>query len=101
MARTKPAHGTAMLAGLFAAGLLITAFAWVDVEWTHWLFVKDRPWFRKAPSVDPQQVQKLRQSILNIRATCDGRSEHSGTAFVAKPGYVATAAHMFGDDQQC
>jgi S1-C subfamily serine protease len=90
-----------MLAGLFAAGLLITAFAWVDVEWTHWLFVKDHAWFKKASSLDPQQLQKLRQSILNVRAVCDGGAEHSGTAFVVKPGYVATAAHIFGEGQPC
>ena len=101
MARTKPAHGTAMLGALFGAGLLVTAFAWVDVEWTHWLFVKDRQWFKKSASVDPQQVKKLRQSILNVHVSCDGRSEQNGTAFIVKPGYVATAAHIFGEGQPC
>jgi S1-C subfamily serine protease len=100
MPQRKPAHGTAMLAVLFAAGLFITAFAWVDVEWTHWLFVKDRSWFKKS-AVDPQQLQKLRQSVLNVRVACDDHSEHSGTAFIVKPGYVATAAHIFNEAQPC
>jgi len=95
MAKTKPGRATAMLAGLFAAGFAATLFAYVDVEWTHWLLVKG-----KSANVDSQQMQKLRQSILNVRADCTGQPAHSGTAFVVKPGYAATAAHIFGEGQQ-
>jgi S1-C subfamily serine protease len=101
MAKPKSAHGTAMLAGLFTIGLAATLFAWIDVEWTHWWFVKDSPRHGAKSSVDPQQLQKLRQSILNVRAACGGKPESSGTAFVVKPGYVATAAHIFGEGQNC
>jgi len=102
MAKTKPGRATAMLAGLFAAGFAATLFAYVDVEWTHWLIVKDSASKNgsKSANVDPQQLQKLRQSILNVRAECAGQPGHSGTAFVVKPGYVATAAHIFGEGQQ-
>ncbi len=102
MARTKHVHATAMLAGLFSLGFVATLFAWVDLEWTHRWFTKDHSWLSGSKSsVDPQQLQKLRQSILNVRVDCDGHSEHSGTAFVVKPGFVATAAHIFGEGQPC
>ena len=63
---SKSGRGTAMLAGLFAAGLAVTLFAYIDVGWTHWLILKDSPSRKgaKSASVDPQQLQKLRQSIL-------------------------------------
>ncbi|HXA18691.1 MAG TPA: serine protease [Thermoanaerobaculia bacterium] len=100
---SKSGRGTAMLAGLFAAGLAVTLFVYIDVGWTHWLILKDSPSRKgaKTASVDPQQLQKLRQSILNVRAECEGHTEHSGTAFIVKSGFVATAAHIFGEGPQC
>jgi S1-C subfamily serine protease len=48
------------------------------------------------------QVEQLRQSILNVRVTqCAQNGERVGTGFVAKAGYVATAAHILGDEQNC
>jgi S1-C subfamily serine protease len=102
MAR-KPAYATALLAGLFLVGLAVTVFAYVDVAWTHWLLVKDRTsrgGGSKASSIDQQQFQNLRQSILYVHADCTGGG-NSGTGFVVKPGFVATAAHIFGEGQPC
>ena len=97
MAR-KPAHATALLFSLFFLGLLVTVFAYVDVEWTHWLFVKDRA---SHSGVDQQQFQKLRQSILYVHSDCPGGAGHSGTGFIVKSGFVATAAHIFGEGHPC
>ncbi|MGN6185239.1 MAG: trypsin-like peptidase domain-containing protein [Thermoanaerobaculia bacterium] len=103
MSRRKPAHGAFVIALLFVAGLSVTAFAFVDLQWTHAIFVKGAGFGRtaaKPSSVDPKKVQNLRQSILNVRAQCSG-GENTGTGFIVKSGFVATAAHVLGDRQSC
>jgi S1-C subfamily serine protease len=84
---------------LFLAGLAVTAFAFVDLQWTHRILVPAQAPARKG-ALDPKQLQRLRASILNVRAQCAG-GEYTGTGFVVKPGFVATAAHVLGDRQVC
>jgi S1-C subfamily serine protease len=99
MARTSTGRATLVLFLLFVSGLAVTALAFIDVQWTHWVMVKGD---RSSPmSLDPKQLQRLRQSILNVRAACDNGGENTGTGFVVKPGFVATAAHVLGDRQLC
>lgn len=103
MARPRPARAAFILGLLFFLGFAVTVAAFVDLQWTHALFVQGSlaPAAKKpAGSVDPKQLQNLRQSILNVRAQCVS-GEHTGTGFVIKPGFVATAAHVLGDRQAC
>jgi S1-C subfamily serine protease len=88
-----------MLFLLFFVGLAVTALAFVDVQWTHWLLVKGS--HASSASVDTKQLQRLRQSILNVRVQCGDGGEYTGTGFVVKAGFVATAAHVIGDRQAC
>jgi S1-C subfamily serine protease len=90
-----PGRASLFLFVLFFLGLAVTAFAFVDLNWTHWLLVKE-----KRAAVEPQQFQRLRQSILNVRARCPA-GEATGTGFVVKRGYVATAAHVIAGVQTC
>lgn len=104
MARSSPARALTVLFLLFFLGLAVTVFAFVDLQWTHAVLVrnpnaKDKGGARSA-SVDPQQLQRLRQSILNVRVQCIS-GENTGTGFIVRPGYVATAAHIFGDRRLC
>ena len=99
MASHKPARAASLLFFLFFVGFAVTLFAFIDLQWTHWVIVQSV----KQPSsakMDPAQLQRLRQSIVNVRAQCTG-GEHLGTGFVVKAGFVATAAHILGDGQQC
>lgn len=106
MPRTVPARVPFLLFLLFFLGLGLSVFAFVDLNWTHWLFVRQGvdhmiPGTTPAP-VDSTQIEKLRQSILNVRiAQCNQNGENLGTGFVVKAGYVATAAHILGDEQSC
>src|SRR5687768_17304287 len=100
MARTSPARASLLLFFLFLIGLSVTAFAFVDLRWTHLVLVRASEQPRKRSAVDPKQLQRLRASILNVRAQCAG-GEYTGTGFVVKPGFVATAAHVLGDRQVC
>lgn len=104
MARPRPARAAIVVGLLFFLGLAVTVAAFVDLRWTHTIFVEGAltPKKKKAPStsVDPSQMQSLRQSILNVRAQCFA-GESTGTGFVVKPGFVATAAHVLGDRQMC
>lgn len=106
--RTVPARAGAILFLLFFAGLAVSALAFVDLRWTH--HVLDRAAMTGKPSkksttaspaVDESQLQRLRRSILNVRVRCAEGREHSGTGFVVKAGFVATAAHVLGDQQVC
>jgi putative serine protease PepD len=101
MARTAPARATSLLFILFIVGMGVIVFTFVDLQWTHWILVKAPRTSRKASSVDPQKLQRLRRSIVNVRAQCGGMRELTGTGFVVKPGFVATAAHVLGDRQTC
>lgn len=104
MARSSPARALTVLFLLFFLGLAVTVFAFVDLQWTHAVLVRNPDAKPKggarAANVDPQQLQRLRQSILNVRVQCIS-GENTGTGFIVKPGYVATAAHIFGDRRLC
>jgi S1-C subfamily serine protease len=101
MARTIPSRVPTVLFVLFFLGFALTLFAVVDLHWTHW--VMDRAAHPKSgSSLDPTQLQRLRQSILNVRVVQCGQSgEQVGTGFIVKPGFVATAAHVLGNRQNC
>jgi S1-C subfamily serine protease len=98
MARTASGRAAFLLFLLFFLGLAVTTFAFVDLQWTHRLLVKGTS--SKRAAVEPQQFQRLRQSILNVRAQCP-QGEMTGTGFVVKPGFVATAAHVLAGAQSC
>lgn len=99
MAQPRPARAAFVLGLLFFLGFAVTVAAFVDLQWTHAVFVQGSL-LPAAGSVDPKQLQSLRQSILNVRAQC-GDGENIGTGFVVKAGFVATAAHVLGDRQVC
>jgi S1-C subfamily serine protease len=98
MIKTSPRRAAFLLFFLFFLGLAVTAFAFVDLNWTHWVLVREKAAGRAA--IEPQQFQRLRQSILNVRARCSG-GETTGTGFVVKTGFVATAAHVVEEVQDC
>lgn len=103
MAQPRPARAAFVVGLLFFIGLVVTVGAFIDLRWTHTVLVQGSVTGKaKAPanSVDPKQLQTLRQSILNVRAQC-GAGENTGTGFVVKPGFVATAAHVLGDRAAC
>lgn len=101
MAKARPAHAALVVAMLFFVGLVITVMAFVDLQWMHVVFVRRSPAATSPKaSVDPTQLQRLRQSILNVRADC-GSDVNTGTGFIVKPGFVATAAHVLGNRQTC
>jgi len=95
--RVKP-----VLFVLFFLGFGVTMFAFVDLQWTHWVLARSER-TRAAGGADRTQLQRLRQSILNVRvAQCgQGGGEIVGTGFVVKAGFVATAAHVLGNQHDC
>jgi S1-C subfamily serine protease len=104
--RNVPARVGAILFLLFFAGLAVSALAFVDLRWTHQVLTAEMA--RKAKTtaatrapVDATELQRLRRSILNVRVRCADGHEASGTGFIVKPGFVATAAHVLGDQQAC
>jgi S1-C subfamily serine protease len=108
MTRNVPARAGAFLFFLFLVGLLVSSLTFVDLRWTHQVLTQasvtgtgSRRPARPGASSDATQVQRLRQSILNVRMRCVDGSEHTGTGFIVKPGFVATAAHVLGDQQSC
>lgn len=108
MPRTVPARVPFLLFLLFFLGLGLNILAFVDLNWTHWLFVQQSdegpsPPLSNSKDTTPAlgesaQIEQLRQSILNVRvAQCSDSGENVGTGFVVKAGYVATAAHILRD----
>ena len=100
MVRTVPSRVPAVLFVLFFLGFAVTLFAFVDLHWMHWLLAR-APRAKSSAAVDPTQLQRLRQSILNVRVAQCGSGEQVGTGFVVKSGYVATAAHVLGNRENC
>ncbi len=103
MAHPRPARAAFVVFLLFLIGLAVTLAAFIDLQWTHAVFVKGSlTEGSKLPavSVDPKQMQALRQSILNVRVQC-ASGENTGTGFIVKSGFVATAAHVLGDRKMC
>lgn len=109
MPRTVPSRVPFLLFLLFFLGLGLNVLAFIDLNWTHWFFVP-RPGGSSVSQPTPDdstpppssQVEQLRQSILNVRvAQCGAGGENVGTGFIVKVGYVATAAHLLGDQQTC
>jgi S1-C subfamily serine protease len=107
MPRTVPTRVTLLLSFLFALGFSVNALAFIDLRWTHWLLAHGKEQVAEGGSSplapeDAHQVQRLLLSILNVRvAQCTETGETLGTGFVVKPGFVATAAHVLGDQQSC
>jgi S1-C subfamily serine protease len=105
MPRTVPTRVSFLLFFLFFLGLTVNALAFIDLRWTHWLLAHGEAGQEDPPSSPPDdvaEVQRLRLSILNVRvAQCSGAGENVGTGFVVKAGFVATAAHVLGDQQSC
>ncbi len=116
MPQTVPARVGFVLFFLFFLGLALSVLAFVDLRWTHWVLGPVTPIEGSGSSprasdpspplvqgpVNANQLEQLRQSILNVRVSqCGQEGENLGTAFVVKAGYVATAAHVLGDQQSC
>jgi len=99
MARNS-SRASAVLFVLFFLGFAVTLFAFVDLHWTHWLLEHAGHASSKS-STDTSQLQRLRQSIVNVRVGQCGSGEQVGTGFIVKPGYVATAAHVLGNRENC
>lgn len=101
MAHSRPARAVFVVALLFLIGLAVTLAAFIDLQWTHAVFVRGSvAGGGKSTTVDPTQMQTLRKSILNVRVQCAG-GENTGTGFIVKSGFVATAAHVLGDRTVC
>lgn len=78
-----------------------TVLAWLDATRWHYLLIRDGG-AQEDPQLSEANLEQLKQSILNVRVpSCDGDGGRSGTSFVIKPGYVATAAHVVKDHQAC
>ena len=97
----------ALLTLLLLVAPVATTLAWLDA--TRWNYVLSLPELGasrggNAPGVDirPENLQRLKQSILNVRVMrCDGEGWSSGTSFVLARGYVLTAAHVVKENQAC
>lgn len=102
--RTSRPALTATLALLWLLPLAATALFWVDAHHTRY-FLMPASIAEAAPEdgvIRPENLQQLKQSILNVRvALCDGSGWSGGTAFVVHPGYVATAAHVVKEAKAC
>jgi S1-C subfamily serine protease len=90
-------------------GLSLCVLIPMDAEWFHYVL---KPPEKPVPGTSivatpanpatGQKVEDLKKSILNIRVPqCNGQGENLGTGFVVKSGFVATAAHILGDQQSC
>lgn len=107
MTRSVPARVAVVLFVLFFAGLAVTVFTFVDLRWTHWMLgapgdPRGAVGGKGKDPVDATELNRLRRSILNVRVSqCGLPGERTGTAFVVKAGYVATAAHILGNQQDC
>lgn len=101
MSRPIPSRAPIVLFTLFFLGFAVTLFSFFDLHWTHWLMV-ERASRAKPARTDSARLQRLRQSILNVRVTqCGPQNELLGTGFVVKSGFVATAAHVLGNRLNC
>jgi S1-C subfamily serine protease len=100
MNRNVPSRVAVTLFILFFLGFAVTLFAFADLHWMHWV-LDNAARTKSTASADRTQLQRLRQSILNVRVTQCGPGELVGTGFVVKPGFVATAAHVLGNRQDC
>lgn len=97
----------------FFLGLAVSALVLADVVWFHLVLRSPEKVAHTGPAGDGSAaatgeaiggptVERLRRSILHIRVPqCNGDGERGGTAFVVKAGYVATAAHVLGDQPSC
>jgi S1-C subfamily serine protease len=104
MASKRPARAVFVLGLMFFLGLAVTAIAFVDLQWTHAILIENSLTGRskqKTKADDAWQLRTLRHGIMNVRASCGSTQENTGTGFIVKPGYVATAAHVLGNRQVC
>lgn len=70
MARQVPGRALLFLVFLFTLGLAVTLFAFVDLNWTHWILIQAKA-SKKHASIGPLQFERLRRSILDIRLQCE------------------------------
>ncbi len=102
--RETPLSFKLLLITIFFAGLALNLLVFLDVHWWGYYLV---PRTARTPTdtgtvVEPARLEQLRESILLVLVpTCDGARLGSGTGFVIKPGYIATAAHVIGDHYAC
>ncbi|MCH9647694.1 MAG: serine protease [Deltaproteobacteria bacterium] len=86
---------------LFLLPVVATVLAWLDATRWHYVLIREGP-SDVAPELSDANLEELKQSILNVQVlSCDGEGGRSGTSFVIKAGFVATAAHVVKDHQAC
>ena len=106
MARREiPGRVLFVLVLLFFVGFAVNVLAWLDVEYFNYVL---RTPGATAPGNGgeepdgPSNIEAIKQSILNVRVqSCEGEEWSTGTGFVVKAGYVATAAHVVAENQAC
>jgi S1-C subfamily serine protease len=96
--REVPLKIKLLLLLLFLAGFSLNVLTFLDAGWFHYLLGRRS----ELMVADEPSQEHLKPSILKVRVpACKGHLIGSGTGFVVKTGYVATAAHIVADHQAC
>jgi putative serine protease PepD len=98
--RETPLGVTLFLIFILLLGFGLNFGHWLDIEYLHYFL---RPQGEEAPVALPERIEELKQSIVNVRVQKCGTSNEwgSGTGFVVKSGYLATAAHVVQENHAC
>ncbi len=102
MARREiPGRVLFVLVLLFFVGFAVNVLAWLDVQYWHYL-LRTPDGTAAGNGELATDVEAIKHSILNVRVqSCEDESWSTGTGFVVKAGYVATAAHVVAENQRC
>lgn len=98
--REVPLGVTLFLAFILLLGFGLNLGAWLDIEYFNYVL---RPSTAMARLPAGDVIEELKKSILNVTVQkCGSTTEwSSGTGFVVKAGYLATAAHVVQEHQDC
>jgi S1-C subfamily serine protease len=103
--REAPLSFTVFLIFVFLLSVCINVFVFADVHRFNWLLHRPGAATAKilAGMEETDAVKLLRESILNVRVeSCtEAGSWSTGTGFVVKEGFLATAAHVVAGNQSC
>jgi len=103
--REVPLTFTIFLIFVFLLSVGINVFVFADVHHFNWLLHRpDRVTLKTLEGMEESDAVKLlRESILNVRVeSCTQTGTWStGTGFVVKEGFLATAAHVVAESQSC
>ena len=104
MKRKTPLSIMLLLFFLFFVGLALNILIILDVTWFQIYLVPRSESSRgeTVSSIDDSKVEEVSESVVLVLVpSCDSQRLGSGTGFVVKPGFVATAAHVIGDHYAC